>query len=109
MTITFVIDKKELEVRDTCTTKNLPHKKGNTLKFLNIGTPKSLLFSICPKWEINGNIGIPKIFNFPFVPNGKLMVFRCSSIKAHSGIHIKFPTFMDIVIIKVYASSIRIT
>ena len=44
--------------------------------------------------------GLLKIFNFPFVPNGKLMVFRCSSIKAHSGIHIKFPTFMDIVISK---------
>ena len=28
-------------------------------------------------------IGTPKIINFPFVPNGKLMVFRCPKIKAH--------------------------
>ena len=26
------------------------------------------------------NIGTPKTFNFPFVPNGKLMIFRCPSI-----------------------------
>ena len=26
------------------------------------------------------NIGTPKINNFPFVPNGKLMVFRCPRI-----------------------------
>ena len=23
------------------------------------------------------NIGTPKIINFPFVPNGKLIIFRC--------------------------------
>ena len=27
-------------------------------------------------------IGTPKIINFPFVPNGKLMYFRCPSIQA---------------------------
>ena len=34
----------------------------HTLKCLKIGTPKSI--------------------NFPFVPNGKLMIFRCPSIQA---------------------------
>ena len=29
------------------------------------------------------NIGTPKIINFPFVPNGKLMVFRSPSIFKH--------------------------
>ena len=29
------------------------------------------------------SIGTPKIINFPFVSNGKLMVFRCSNIQAH--------------------------
>ena len=38
-------------------------KLSNTLKCLSIGTPK--------------------IFNFPFVSNGKLMVFRCPNIQAH--------------------------
>ena len=38
-------------------------KKSNTLKCLSIGTPK--------------------IINFPFVSDGKLMVFRCSNIQAH--------------------------
>ena len=28
-------------------------------------------------------IGTPKINNFPFVPNGKLIVFRCPKIKAN--------------------------
>ena len=28
-------------------------------------------------------IGTPKTINFPFVPNGKLMIFRCPSIQAH--------------------------
>ena len=27
--------------------------------------------------------GTPKIINFPFVSNGKLMVFRCPDIQAH--------------------------
>ena len=26
------------------------------------------------------SIGTPKTINFPFVPNGKLMVFRCPNI-----------------------------
>ena len=26
------------------------------------------------------NIGTPKTINFPFVPNGKLMIFRCPNI-----------------------------
>ena len=29
------------------------------------------------------SIGTSKTINFPFVPNGKLMVFRCSNIPAH--------------------------
>ena len=29
------------------------------------------------------SIGTPKIINFPFVSNGKLMVFRCPNIQAH--------------------------
>ena len=29
------------------------------------------------------SIGRPKTINFPFVPNGKLMDFRCSNIQAH--------------------------
>ena len=27
------------------------------------------------------SIGTPKIINFPFVSNGKLMIFRCSNIQ----------------------------
>ena len=37
--------------------------KGNTLKCLSIGTPK--------------------LINFPFVSNGKFMVFTCPNIQAH--------------------------
>ena len=29
------------------------------------------------------SIGTPKTINFPFVSNGKSMVFRCPSIQAH--------------------------
>ena len=29
------------------------------------------------------SIGTPKIINFPFVSNGKLMVFRCPNTQAH--------------------------
>ena len=29
------------------------------------------------------SIGTPKIINFPFVSNGKLMFFRCLNIQAH--------------------------
>ena len=29
------------------------------------------------------SFGTPKIINFPFVSNGKLMVFRCPNIQAH--------------------------
>ena len=29
------------------------------------------------------SIGTPKIINFPFVSNGKLMIFRCPNIQAH--------------------------
>ena len=29
------------------------------------------------------SIGTPKTINFPFVPNGKLMFFRCSNVQAH--------------------------
>ena len=29
------------------------------------------------------NIGTPKTINFPFVSNGKLMVFMCPNIQAH--------------------------
>ena len=40
-----------------------PTQKYNTLKCLSIGTHKTI--------------------NFPFVPNGKLMVFKCPNIQAH--------------------------
>ena len=29
------------------------------------------------------SIGTPKTINFPFVPNGKLIVFRCPEMWAH--------------------------
>ena len=29
------------------------------------------------------SIGTPKTINFPFVANGKLMVFRCTNIQVH--------------------------
>ena len=29
------------------------------------------------------SIGTPKTINFPFVSNGKLVVFRCLNIQAH--------------------------
>ena len=29
------------------------------------------------------SIGTPKTINFPFVSNGKLMIFRCPNIQAH--------------------------
>ena len=29
------------------------------------------------------SIGTPKIINFPFVPNGQLIIFRCPNIWAH--------------------------
>ena len=29
------------------------------------------------------NVGTPKIFNFPFVPNGKLIIFRSPKIQAY--------------------------
>ena len=32
------------------------------------------------------SIGTPKIINFPFVPNGKLIAFRCPTIKVYYGI-----------------------
>ena len=43
--------------------------------------------SICFQEEIRQftlkclNFGTPKTINFPFVPNGKLTVFRCPNIK----------------------------
>ena len=36
------------------------------------------------------NIGAPKIINFPFVPNGKLIIFRCPKIRAHYSLIIMF-------------------
>ena len=42
---------------------SLFHNGYNTLKCLSIGTPKTI--------------------NFPFVANGKLMVFRCTNIQVH--------------------------
>ena len=29
------------------------------------------------------SIGTPNLINFPFVSNGKLMIFRCPNIQAH--------------------------
>ena len=40
--------------------KHTSQVKQHTLKCLNMGTPKTI--------------------NFPFVPNGKLMIFRCPNI-----------------------------
>ena len=36
------------------------------------------------------SIGTPKIINFPFVPNGKLIIFRCPKIWAHFGLIIMY-------------------
>ena len=41
------------------------------------------------------SIGTPKTINFPFVSNGKLMVFRCPNIQAHyneAAIYLNFGT-----------------
>ena len=38
--------------------------------------PKYIQFTVI--WI---SIGTPKIINFPFVPNGKLIIFRCPKIK----------------------------
>ena len=32
------------------------------------------------------SIGTPKIINFPFVPNGKFIIFRCPKIWAHNSL-----------------------
>ena len=39
------------------------------------------------------NIGTPKTINFPFVPNGKLMIFRCPNIEAHYNLAVVCPNF----------------
>ena len=39
------------------------------------------------------NIGTPKTINFSFVPNGKLMVFRCPNILAHYHKTVDCPKF----------------
>ena len=36
------------------------------------------------------SIGTPKTINFPFVPNGKLIIFRCPKIKAHYSLIMMF-------------------
>ena len=46
-----------------------------------------IVFIFCMKWLTVISlkclsIGTPKIINFPFVSNGKLMVFRCLNIQA---------------------------
>ena len=41
---------------------------------LKIWTPKTTLMCL--------SIGTPKIINFPFVPNGKFIIFRCPKIQA---------------------------
>ena len=38
------------------------------------------------------SIGTPKIINFPFVPNGKLIIFRCPKIWAHYSLIIMWLT-----------------
>ena len=35
------------------------------------------------------SIGTPKIINFPFVPNGKFIIFRCHKFWAHYSLIIK--------------------
>ena len=37
------------------------------------------------------SIGTPKIINFPFVPNGKFIIFRCPSIWANYSLIIICP------------------
>ena len=39
------------------------------------------------------NIGTPKPINFPFVPNGKLMIFMCPIILAHYNTTVLCPNF----------------
>ena len=50
--------------------ENYPFLSGATLKCLNIGTPKTIYF--------------------PFVPNGKLIIFSCPKIWAHYSLIIMF-------------------
>ena len=38
------------------------------------------------------SIGTPETINFPFVSNGKLMVFRCPNIQAHYNEYLNFGT-----------------
>ena len=45
-----------------------------------IGVSKMLKFDVTQKCL---RIGTPKINHFPFVSNGKLMVFRCPNIRTH--------------------------
>ena len=42
----------------------------------------SQIFKICHTLKCL-KIGTPKTINFPFVPNGKLMIFRCPNVQAH--------------------------
>ena len=39
------------------------------------------------------NIGTPKTINFPFVPNGKSMDFRCPNISAHHNLAVMYLKF----------------
>ena len=53
-----------------------------------IATDKMLMLQLCITFEHPHmptlkclSIGTPKIINFPFVSNGKLMIFRCPNIQ----------------------------
>ena len=61
-------------------------EKGNKNKYDRVASPESLsiylnLLTAADVITLKRlNIGTPKTINFPFVPNGKLMIFRCPSI-----------------------------
>ena len=65
-----------------------------TIIYVCFGTPKTINFPFvpngklmvyrCPNTEAL-SIGTPKTIKFSFVPDGKLMVFRCPNIEVNWG------------------------
>ena len=54
--------------------------------FPKIRFPEVLQTLVCHIWHFTLmclSIGTPKIINFPFVPNGKFIIFRCPKIWAN--------------------------
>ena len=65
-------------------TRYYQHSKSAALQGLYEPSLTLVLASIKKKSTLKClSIGTPKIINFPFVSNGKLMVFRCPNIQAH--------------------------